>query len=150
MDFGFGSSFWINTRVLYAEVAPSLAYRFPKRLVTGVGYRYIYQHERLLNNDLHAYGPNVFARLDLLRRVYLWTEYEHLNSQYFDRQYGSDNYTRQDQGIDSWFAGLGYVRTVGKRGRGGISFQVLYNFLYDRYDNNPYYSPVTYRVGYFF
>lgn len=53
-------------------------------------------------------------------------------------------------GVQSFFGGLGYVRTLGKKGRGGISFQLLYNFLYDREVNSPYWSPVTYRVGYFF
>src|SRR4051812_31476434 len=44
---GFGSSFWINTKTTYIEVAPVIAYLFPKALVTGVGYRYIYRHDRL-------------------------------------------------------------------------------------------------------
>src|SRR5262245_28875619 len=143
--FGFGTGFWITPGITYVELAPSLAYRFPKMLITGIGFRYIYRHDRYLNNDLHSYGPNVFARLNLLKRVYLWTEYEILNSQYFNYTgFSNENYTREDDTFDSWFAGLGYVRSLGRKG--GLSVQVLYNFLYDNTDRNPYYSAWTYRV----
>ena len=151
---GFGTGFWITPGTTYLELAPSLAYRFPKRLTTGVGFRYIYRHDRVINNDLHSYGPNVFARFNITKRIYLWTEYEYLWSQFFDEKYGDKNnnsYSRETTEYDSWFAGLGYQRSVGKRGRGGISVQFLYNFLYDRDDDhNPYYSAYTYRIGYFF
>ncbi len=150
VSLGFGSSFWITPNQTYIEVAPILAYRFPKTLITGLGYRYIYRHERVINNDLHSYGPNVFARVNLTRRIYLWTEYEYLNTQYYDNSYVSNEVSRKTDNIDSWFAGLGYVRSLGRKGRGGVSVQVLYNFLYDKNDNNPYYSAFTYRVGYFF
>jgi len=148
---GFGTGFWITPGETYVEIAPTLAYRFPKILITGLGFRYIYRHDRYLNNDLHTYGPLLFARANLTKRIYLWTEYEYLFSQYFDDSYKGDSYSRETGETDSWFAGIGYQRSVGKRGRGGISVQFLYNFLYDRDDRyNPYYSAYTYRVGYFF
>jgi hypothetical protein len=146
---GFGSSFWITPHETYLELAPVIAYRFPKRLITGVGYRYIYRHERIIGEDLNSWGPNVFARLALLKRIYFWTEYEYLKTQYLNEVL-PDEYTRQSTHSDSWFAGLGYVRSLGRRGRGGISVQVLYNMLYNKDDFSPYYSPVTYRVGYYF
>jgi hypothetical protein len=146
---GFGSSFWITPHETYIELAPVVAYRFPKRLITGVGYRYIYRHERVVGEDLNSWGPNVFARLGLLKRVYFWTEYEYLNTQYLN-EVVPDEYNRAKTHSDSWFAGLGYVRSLGRKGRGGISVQVLYNMLYNRDDFSPYYSPVTYRVGYYF
>jgi hypothetical protein len=146
---GFGSSFWINPSQTYIELAPVLAYRFPKRLITGLGYRYIYRHDRVNDKDLNAYGPNVFARVGLLKRVYFWTEYEVLTTEYLNEDIGQD-LNKEKMYTDSWFAGLGYVRTMGKKGRGGISVQILYNMLYYQDDNNPYYSPFTYRVGYYF
>ena len=147
--FGFGSSFWITPNETYVEVAPVIAYRFPKRLITGVGYRYIYRRQRVFGEDLNSWGPNVFARLGLLKRVYLWTEFEYLNTQYLNEVVPQE-YNRQSTHSDSWFAGLGYVRSVGRKGRGGISVQVLYNMLYNNDDYSPYYSQVTYRVGYYF
>ena len=147
---GLGTGFWFNSRTTYIEVSPSIAYLFPKRLTTGVGYRYIYQHDKKLNNDLHSHGPNVFARLDLLKRIYFWTEYEFLNNQYFVESNFSNDYERETESTDSWFVGLGYQRSLGRKGRGGISVQVLYNTLYDQHHNSPYYSAWIYRIGYFF
>lgn len=149
IDFGFGTSFWFTANQTYVEVAPVLAYRFPKALITGMGYRYIYRHSRLYGQDLNAYGPDFFARLNVTRRIYLWTEYEILQNEYFTQVAGQE-LTTNHVTTDSWFGGVGYVRSIGKKGRGGISFQVLYNFLYDRDIYSPYYSAWTYRVGYFF
>ncbi len=148
IGFGLGTSFWITPSQTYLEVTPVLAYRFPKTLITGVGYRYIYRHDRVWGRDLNAWGPNVFARVNLLRRVYLWTQYEVLRNEHLTQIAGNE-VTKNTQTTESWFAGLGFVKSVGKKGRGGISLQILYNFLYDR-DDNLYYSPVTYQVGYFF
>jgi hypothetical protein len=149
LAFGFGSSFWITPHETYLELSPVVAYRFPKRLITGIGYRYIYRHERVMGQDLNAWGPDIFARLNLLKRVYFWTEYELLHNQYFTDVAGQE-INRESTNTDSWFAGLGYIRRIGKRGRGGLSVQLLYNMLYNRDDYSPYYSPVTYRVGYYF
>ena len=147
--FGFGSSFWITPSQTYVELAPVLAYRFPKTLITGIGYKYIYRHQRLVGQNLNSYGPNVFARVNLLKRVYLWNEYELLTNEYLLELAGQE-ISKNKAYTDSWFAGLGYVRSFGKKSRGGISVQILFNILYNRDDVNPYYGPVTYRVGYYF
>lgn len=149
ISLGFGSSFWINPNQTYIELAPVVAYRFPKRLITGMGYRYIYRHQRVGGEDLEAYGPNAFARLNLLKRIYFWTEYEILNTEYLVEIAGQPT-SKNTTTTNSWFVGLGYIKRVGKKGRGGISVQLLYNILYNREDNSPYYSPITYRVGYYF
>jgi hypothetical protein len=149
-DVGIGTGFWINTRETFVEVAPIVAYRFPKALITGIGYRYIYRHDRIFDRDLNAYGPNVFARLNVTKRLYLWTEYETLKTEYLTENPGGETAYKSDDEQDSWFAGFGYMRSFGRKGRGGISFQALYNVLYENDDTSPYYFPVTYRVGYFF
>lgn len=149
IDFGIGTSFWITPNQTFFDIAPLIAYRFPKTLVTGVGYRYIYRHSRIYGQDLNAYGPNIIARINLLKRVYMWTEYEILHNEYLYQAAGKEIAT-QSVTTDSWFAGLGYVKSFRKSGRGGLSFQVLYNFLYERDIYSPYYSAFTYRVGYFF
>ena len=146
---GLGSSFWITPSQTYLELSPVLAYRFPKTLITGIGYRYIYRHERVVGQNLNAWGPSAFARVNLLKRLYFWTEYEILKTENIPTVAGQE-LTVETSTTDSWFAGLGYIRSVGRKGRGGISMQLLYNMLYNREDLNPYYSPVTYRVGYYF
>lgn len=146
---GGSTGFWINTRQTHVEVAPMIAYDFPKILTTGMGYRYIYTRDRFYGKNLNTYGPNVFARAQLSRRIYLWTEWEYLKTEYAYELASSEITTRSDH-VDSYFAGAGYIRQLGKKGRGGISIQVLYNFLYERESHSPYYSPVIYRIGYFF
>ncbi|HEX5003067.1 MAG TPA: hypothetical protein VFW78_11280 [Bacteroidia bacterium] len=150
VSLGIGTGFWVNTRETYVEVAPLVAYRFPKRLTTGIGYRYIYRHDRVFNRDLNSYGPNAFARLDLTRRLYFWTEYETLKTDYLTEYNNGEDATKDSHSVDSWFTGFGYIRQLGRKARGGLSFQVLYNVLYDKDDLGPYYYPITYRVGYFF
>jgi len=149
ISFGGSTSFWIDTRKTHVEVAPLLAYHFPKILTTGVGYRYIFTRDRFYGKNLNSYGPNLFARAQLTKRIYLWSEWEHLYSEYAFA-IANNEIATQKQDFNSFFAGLGYIRQFGKRKHGGFSVQLLYNFLYDRDNNSPYYGPVTYRVGYFF
>ncbi len=149
ISFGGSTGFWINLKQTHVEVSPLLAYHFPKILTTGVGYRYIYTRDRIYQKNLNSYGPNLFARAQLTRRIYLWSEWENMKTEYA-YELGNTEISTKTEHVDSFFAGAGYIRQLGKRKRGGISFQVLYNFLYDREDNSPYYSPVIYRVGYFF
>jgi hypothetical protein len=147
--FGFGTSFWINSTETTLELAPVVAYRFPKRLIAGVGYKYIYRHNKDFDVNLNAYGPNVFARVDLLKSIYFWTEYETLKSEYITDISGGE-FDTDKTSTDAWFVGLGWLRSVGRKGRGGLSVQVLYNVLYNSEDFSPYYGPVTYRVGFYF
>jgi len=147
--FGGATGFWINTKQTHLDLAGLMAYDFPKILTTGVGYRYIYTRNRVYGKNLNSYGPNLFARAGLTRRIYLWSEWEYLTTEYITQVAGNQIGTAKT-GVQSMFGGIGYIRQIGKRGRGGLSVQVLYNFLFDGEDNSPYWSPVTYRVGYFF
>lgn len=149
ISLGGSTGFWMNTKQTHVEVSPLLAYHFPKILTTGLGYRYIYTRDRFYGKNLNSYGPNLFVRAQLTRRIYLWSEWENLRTEYAV-ELANQEVTTKKENIDSFFAGAGYVRQLGRKGRGGISVQILYNFLYNREDNSPYYSPVIYRVGYFF
>ncbi len=149
ISLGGSTGFWINPKTTYVEISPLLAYHFPKTLTTGAGYRYIYSRDRVYGKNLNTYGPNLFARASITKRIYLWTEWEYLWTEYALQLANQEIGTAKDS-MDSFFGGLGYIRNFGKKGRGGVSFQLLYNFLYDREDHSPYYSPLTYRVGYFF
>lgn len=149
ISFGLGGSFWANSREIYIEAHPSVAYRFPKMFITGVGYRYIWRNQFNSDPTLRTYGPTLFGRMNLIKGLYGWTEYEILKSEYLIEipgQSAGKNATT----IDSWFVGLGYVKSVGRKGRGGVSVQLLYNALYYGDSKSPYYSPWVYRVGYYF
>ena len=148
LRLGGSTGFWIDPRKTYVELSGSLAYMFPKMLTTGVGFRYIYTHDRLYNKNLNTYGPNIFARLSLTRHLYIWAEQEILKSEYVENS--GVEHRVEPVTITSTFLGLGWVKSFRKSGKGGLSIQVLYNFNYDRQDHSPYYAPVVYRVGYFF
>ncbi|HPM29160.1 MAG TPA: hypothetical protein PLJ60_02390 [Chryseolinea sp.] len=150
ISLGGSTGFWWSTHQMNIEVSPLLAYHFPKILVTGFGYRYIYVRDLLYSKNLNNYGPNIFARAQITKRIYLWTEWENLRTEYVSKSGITQEATVDHEHIDSFFAGFGYVRHFGKRGRAGLGFQLLYNFLYEREDHSSYYSPVIYRIGYFF
>ncbi|MGC3946517.1 MAG: hypothetical protein QM762_18665 [Chryseolinea sp.] len=149
ISLGGSTGFWIQPSRTHLELSALLAYRFPKILTLGPGHRYIYTRNRVYGKNLNSYGPNFFARAQLTRRIYLWTEWEHLRTEYAVQVANASIETHEDE-LNSFFLGAGYIRQLGRKGRGGISMQVLYNFLYNREDNSPYYSPVIYRIGYFF
>ncbi len=149
ISLGGSTGFWINPAQVHVEVSPMLAYRFQKIWTVGAGYRYIYVRNIVYGKNLNNYGPNLFVRAAITKRIYLWSEWEHLKSEYALAIANQEVTTNTDQ-IDSFFMGAGYVRQLGRKGRGGISFQLLYNMLYHQEENAPYYSPLIYRIGYFF
>jgi hypothetical protein len=149
ISFGGSTAFWINLHSTHVEISPMIAYHFPKVVTIGGGYRYIYTRDRFYGKNLNTIGPNIFARAQITKRFYLWTEWEKLRTEYALEALNQE-VVIQETTVHSFFSGLGYIRSVRKNGRGKISIQVLYNFLYDREDHSPYYSPVIYRVGYFF
>jgi len=149
VTFGGSTGFWIQPRQTHVEVAGMVAYHFQKVLSLGTGYRYIYTRNRIYGKNLNSYGPNLFARAQLSRRIYFWTEWENLKTEYVVTLQ-NDAIELQSDHVDSFYAGFGYIRQLGRHKHGGISIQVLYNFLYERADYSPYYSPVIYRIGYFF
>lgn len=149
ISLGGSTGFWIQPSRTHLEVSALLGYRFPKVVTMGPGYRYVYTRNRIYGQNLNSYGPNAFVRAQLTRRLYIWTEWEFLHSEYAV-QLGNNSIETRSDNVDALFLGAGYIRHMGRKGRGGISFQLLYNFLYEREDNSPYYSPVIYRIGYFF
>ena len=149
ISFGLGGSFWANTRETYIEVYPSVAYRFPKMFITGIGYRYSWRNQFNSDPNLRTYGPTIFGRANFFKGLYGWSEYEILKSEYLVEIPGQPT-DKNSTTVDSWFVGLGYVKSVGRRGRGGLSVQVLYNVLYHNDSQSPYYSPWVYRIGYYF
>lgn len=149
ISLGGNTGFWIQPSTTFLEISALLAYRFPKILTVGPGYRYIYTRNRVYGKNMDSYGPNIFARAQLTKRIYLWSEWEWLKTEYTIQVVNNEIETRTDH-IESAFVGAGYIRSFGKKGRGGLSIQLLYNLRYDREEFAPYYSPVIYRVGYFF
>jgi hypothetical protein len=143
IDFDLGTGFWINPSQVFGELSFLVSYRFPKILSIGTGPTYIFNYQRDSEKNLNGWGGKVFARAQLLKFFYLWTEYQGISNQYItdfsplttDREY-----------VDSWFLGAGVNIRLGRRF--GINMSVLYDILHD--SSSPYYSATTYRVGFSF
>jgi hypothetical protein len=143
IDFDLNTSFWANTSQVFSEFSVLISYRFPKIWSVGAGPVYILNYDRKADKNLNGWGGKVFARAQLLRFFYLWTEYQGINNQYIAE------YTpvvKKTEYVSSWFAGAGLTIRISKRS--GFTLSVLYDILHS--SSSPYYSPLVYRVGFGF
>jgi hypothetical protein len=143
IDFDINTSFWANTSQVFSEFSVLVSYRFPKILSVGAGPVYILNYDRQADKNLNGWGGKVFARAQLLRFFYLWTEYQGISNQ-FIAEYNP--IVKKTEYVDSWFAGAGLTIRISRRS--GFTFSVLYDILHG--SSSPYYSPVVYRVGFGF
>ncbi len=145
IDFAFNTSFWANTTQVFAEINPLISYRFPKILSIGAGPTYVFNYDRNSDKTLNGWGGKVFARAQLLKFFYLWTEYQGIDNQYLVKNDPPDTGVHKEWAyVDSWFMGAGISIRAGRKA--GFSISVLYDVLHD--SSSPYYSPVIYRVGF--
>ena len=143
IDFDLNTSFWINPTQVFGELSILVSYRFPKILSIGTGPTYIINYQRGANQNLNGLGGKIFARAQLLKFFYVWTEYQGINNQYI-----SDWTTLaiNSEYVDSWFVGAGFNLKLGRRF--GINMAVLYDILHG--SSSPYYGATTYRFGFSF
>ncbi|MCX6268997.1 MAG: hypothetical protein NTW16_16865 [Bacteroidetes bacterium] len=143
IDFNLGTSFWVNKSSTFGQVSLLVSYRFPKILSLGAGPTYIFNYQRGSDQNLNGWGGIVFARAQLLKFFYLWTNYQGIDNQYIDQ----NSNTRDHTYVDSWFLGGGVNIRFGRRT--GINLSVTYDVLYDK-TYSPYINPVVYSVGFGF
>lgn len=145
INFAFNTSFWANTSQVFAEINPLISYRFPKILSIGAGPTYVLNYDRRNDKTLNGWGGKVFVRAQLLKFLYLWTEYQGIDNQYLVKNEAPETgYHKEWEYVDSWFLGAGISIRAGRKA--GFSISVLYDVLHD--SSSPYYSPVIYRVGF--
>ena len=145
INFAFNTGFWANTSQVFAEINPLISYRFPKILSIGVGPTYVLNYDRRNDKTLNGWGGKIFARAQLLKFFYLWTEYQGIDNQYLVQNDPPEpGYHKEWEYVDSWFLGAGVSIRAGRKA--GFSFSVLYDVLHS--SSSPYYSPVIYRVGF--
>ncbi len=143
IDFDLGTSFWMNTNQVFGEVSLLVSYRFPKILSIGAGPTYIFSYQRDYDRNLNGWGGKIFVRAQLLKFIYLWTEYQGIDNQYITDW---NPYTVSSGYVDSWFLGAGLNIRLGRRF--GINMSVLYDVLHG--STSPYNSATTYRLGFAF
>ncbi len=137
-DFDINTGFWATPSQATGELMVTLTYRFPKILSIGAGPTYVFSYNRNVSKNLNGYGGKIFTRAQLLKFIFLWTEYQGLSNQYisnFDPVTTSTGYS------DSWFWGAGINFF-------GINLSVMYDILHD--SRSPYVGATIYRIGYSF
>jgi hypothetical protein len=143
IDFNLNTSFWINRSNVFGQASFLVSYRFPKILSLGAGPTYIFNYQRDPQQNLNGWGGIVFARAQLVKFFYLWTNYQGIDNQYIDINSNTKDHTY----VDSWFMGAGFNLRLGRRF--GINLSVTYDVLYDK-TYSPYINPVVYSVGFGF
>ena len=138
IDFNINTGFWANSGQATGELMVLVSYRFPKILSIGAGPTYVYSYQYNVSKSLSGYGGKIFARAQLLKFIYLWTEYQGLSNQYVS---GYNPVTTDRAYSDSWFwgAGLNFF---------GINVSVMYDILHD--SKSLYAGATICRLGYSF
>ena len=147
INFDLNTSFWINSSQVFGEISLLVSYRFPKILSIGTGPVYTFNYQRGDKKNLNGWGGKVFARAQLLKFFFLWTEYQGIDNQYRSGYDANNHAIYSHAYVDSWFLGAGVNIRLGRRF--GINMSVLYDVLYDK-TYSAYYSPTVYRVGFSF
>lgn len=136
-----GSLQFRHDQYLDIDFSPTLAYRWTRRLSTGLGFVYRAQFgngkEWYNSLDSKTYGSRLFTDYGLFKSFYLHTELESILSK--------NEATNTSSTTWSYLAGVGKTFSLTGNLRGNLLLQ--YNFSYDR--GNPVYSsPWVLRLGF--
>lgn len=142
---GGGGGFSAGSNYTSINVSPTVGYMFTNRFSSGVGVIYQYINYKSADLKTHNYGGNVFSRFNITPQFFVHGEYELLNYETY-RIIGGEIKTSRDTS-PALFLGGGYFQPLGARG--GVSFTLLYNVIYDQ-DHSPYPRPYVVRVGFSF
>jgi hypothetical protein len=111
-----------------------------RKLMGGVSFTYRYTKYKNVtpNVSFNDYGASPFLRFMIFKNIFLHTEYEYLNYQYYETR----------QAYNSFLAGGGLIQPLG--GKASLYFIALYNFSYQTPTAgvySPYSSPLVIRAG---
>ena len=151
-----GGNFWLQFgNPTFIDISPTLGYKLTKNLIGGVGVGYLYSRFQLNNRfgqtlDLQntIYSGRVFLQYIINteqifgegNRLFLYSEYELLRSDYYDRT----NEVQRVAFVQRPQIGGGLQQRLG---RVYVNLIVLYNLNYLE-DITPYPTPVTVRIGF--
>ncbi len=138
-------------------VAPTVGYRFSDKLVAGPGF--IYQYFRwnqvydpftnsLRNVDDYGneiYGPKLFVNYALAESIYLGSQFEYLNHDYYTYQGGAPP-NKENRWTSVLFLEAGLRSSIGQKGFAVVGLR--YNLLHDF--TSPYSSAWFPVIGFFF
>lgn len=139
---GLGLSF--GNTADFISVSPIIGYAITRRFIAGTGITYRYTKYKTFSPALtfNDYAINPFARFTVYNGIFLQTEFEHLNYEY----YVAPGETAR-KGFNSFLAGGGFLQPMGKNA--AFFVIALYNFSYTASSSiyTPYQSPWVIRAG---
>ncbi len=151
-----GGNFWLQFgNPTFIDISPTLGYRLTRNLIGGVGVGYLYSRFQLnnrlgrtldLQNQIYSgrlylqYIINTEQIFGEGNRLFLYSEYELLRSDYYDRT----NEIQRIAFVQRPQIGAGLQQRLGKV---YVNLMVLYNLNYLE-DITPYPTPVTVRIGF--
>ena len=151
-----GGNFWLQFgNPTFIDISPTLGYRLTRNLIGGVGVGYLYSRFQLnnrlgrtldLQNQIYSgrlylqYIINTEQIFGEGNRLFLYSEYELLRSDYYDRT----NEIQRIAFVQRPQIGAGLQQRLG---RVYVNLMVLYNLNYLE-DITPYPTPVTVRIGF--
>lgn len=129
--FGFGT----NTNIF---LAPQVGYLITDDFAAGVGYMYNYARWTRIStpngwqdadftNQIH--GPNVFANLGIWETLFVGTQIEYLNHDYYRYNLLSGSFDIQNTWTPVWFLQGGFMQKVGRKGQMLLGMRI--NLLHD-------------------
>lgn len=139
---GLGLSF--GNTVDFVSISPIIGYAITKRFIAGTGFTYRYTKYKTINPPIsfNDYAINPFARFTVYNGIFIQTEYEHLNYEYY---VGNGETARKS--FNSFLAGGGFIQPMGRNA--AFFVMALYNFSYTASSSvyTPYQSPWVIRAG---
>ncbi|MDX2432876.1 MAG: hypothetical protein QNK35_18195, partial [Bacteroides sp.] len=125
VNFSFGNYTSIG-------IEPMIGYKIIPRLSVGAKIRYDYVQYKGNNGPSYSYsnyGGSLFARLSIIKQLYLHAEYAGYN---YPIDYGTDSEDRI--WVPYLFLGAGFRQPLG--GRASLNAQILFDVLQN--ENSPY------------
>ncbi len=124
-----------------AELSPLIGYRFNDAFSMGTGFNFQYFNNTYFQSKNFFYGPRAFARYQVFKFLFLYSEYEHLILRYYSPQQPNG----EKAASPNFYIGGGL--SSGFENGTGSFVMILYN-LNDNI-NNPFPNP-TFRFGFTF
>lgn len=132
---GAGLSLGENTNIF---LAPQVGYKFTDNLTAGLGYMYNYARwtsiftvngfqEVDYTNQIH--GPNLFANFGIWETIFVGTQVEYLNHDYYRYNLISGSFDVENTWTPVLFLQGGYMQKVGTKGQMLIGARI--NLLHD-------------------
>lgn len=146
-DVRFGGQFWASFgNPTYIELSPMAFKPINQKLITGLGFSYMYQsfNQGGVKREFNVFGPRALAQYYFLPTLFAHAELEALNLPFYDPM--------RNEEVREWVAspliGLGFIQRFGS-GIGGLYASLLYNPVFNP-DRSPYPNAFVFRMGMIF